>query len=126
MWRGRERRPPSITYDVPLKTFANVLLQADDQAMPSRIAAKVQSRPGVWNTWSGGVTQVTTRNRPFALPPPDFLPGPMTGSVVALLPLTNAPRAATFSLASHTTRKRTASQTFVEEEQHTKKLKDQA
>ena len=110
----------------PGDSHANVLLQADDQAMPLRIAAKVQSHPQEWNTWSAPITCVTTLDGPLKLSPPDFLPGPMTGSVVALLPLTDAPRAATFSLASHTTRKRTASQTFVEEEQHTKKLKDQA
>ncbi|KEQ77506.1 hypothetical protein M436DRAFT_77389 [Aureobasidium namibiae CBS 147.97] len=102
------------------------LIHADDQAMPLRIAAKVQSHPREWNTWSAPITCVTTLDGSLKLSPPDFLPGPMTGSVAALLPLTDAPRAATFSLASHTTWKRTGSQTFVEEEQHTKKLKDQA
>lgn len=91
--------------------------------MPSRIAAKVQSRPGIWNTWSGRVTLVTTRNRPFALPPPDFLPSHLMGSMPTLPPFTDAPRAAVFDLASHPATKRTTSQMTAEEEQHTKKAK---
>lgn len=122
MWGARENADPSPLMMYP-SIPANFLLQADDQAMPSRIVAKVHSRPSTWNTWSGRVPRVTTRNRPFALPAPDFLPGPTSDT---LPPLTDEPRVGTFSLASHPLPKRAASQISAEEEQHTKKPKVQA
>ena len=107
----------------PESLHANKFLQADDQAMPSRIEAKVQSRPPQWNTWSGSITRVSGV---LALPPPDFLPGPSTASMVTLSHPADGPRATTFSLASRPAPKRTASQTSDSEEQGNKKPKVEA
>jgi hypothetical protein len=94
--------------------------------MSSRIAAKVQSRPHPWNTWSAPVACITTSNGPLTLSPPDFLPGPLTGSATSLSHPIDAPCVITFSLASHPAPKRRASQTWDSEEQGNKKPKTEA
>ncbi|KAH0366614.1 hypothetical protein KCU65_g5235, partial [Aureobasidium melanogenum] len=67
------------------------LIHADDQAMPLRIAAKVQSRPAQWNSWANYEAKVTTSEGPLTLPPPDFLPGPMDTAMTAPVPTTAGP-----------------------------------
>ncbi|KAG9688358.1 hypothetical protein KCU95_g9842, partial [Aureobasidium melanogenum] len=67
------------------------LIHAHDQAMPLRIAAKVQSRPAQWNSWSDYEAKVTTAEGPLTLPPPDFLPGPLDTAITAPVPTTAGP-----------------------------------
>lgn len=78
--------------------------------MPLRIAAKVQSRPTYWNTWSGSVTHITIREGPVAMPPPNFLPAPLDGAAtaLALVPTTAGPPVE-LSLPSHPGSKRSRS-----------------
>jgi hypothetical protein len=83
--------------------------------MPSRIEAKVQTRPPQWNTWSRPVA--------LALSPPDFLPGPSTGPVITPSRPTGILGATTFSLASRPAPKRAASQVSNDDEQGNKKPK---
>lgn len=68
----------------PNDTHANLSLQAGDQAIPLEIATKTQRRPRDWSTGAGSVTHTTTREGPVKLPPPNFLPGPLLGTVTAM------------------------------------------
>ncbi|KEQ67376.1 uncharacterized protein M437DRAFT_80024 [Aureobasidium melanogenum CBS 110374] len=63
------------------------LIHADDEAMPLRIAAKVQSCPKYWNTWSGSITHITTREGPVTMPHTNFLPAPLAGAAIAHAPV---------------------------------------
>lgn len=46
------------------------------QAIPRAIEAKVQSRPGKWNTWPDAAAQVKTSHGYITMPPPSYLPSP--------------------------------------------------
>ncbi|CAD0106562.1 unnamed protein product [Aureobasidium uvarum] len=56
-------------------------IRAADQNIPLAIAAKVQSRPTDWNIGAGSMAPVPVSN----LPPPCFLPSPLSGAAMALV-----------------------------------------